>query len=60
MGIYSIVVLSSCRICVVAVAPSHHMLQCDKKITNVDFQVTAKLNRLNNKISGKRKRESIN
>ncbi|EDV19667.1 expressed hypothetical protein [Trichoplax adhaerens] len=44
------------RICIVAVAPSHAMFQCRRKITNVDFQVTSKLNRLDNKVSGKRKR----
>lgn len=44
-----------CRICVVTVAPSHPLLKC-KQITNVNFQVSTKVNRLDNKVSGKGKK----
>lgn len=43
------------KICVVTVAPSHPLLKC-KEITNVNFQVSTKVNRLDNKVSGKGKK----
>jgi len=43
------------KICVITVAPSHPLLKC-KQISNVNFQVSAKVNRLDNKVSGKGKK----
>ena len=43
------------RICVITVAPSHPLLQC-KQIVKVNFQVSTKVNRLDNKVSGKGKK----
>ncbi|XP_068676171.1 protein Abitram-like [Montipora foliosa] len=43
------------KICVITIAPSHPLLQC-KKISNVNFQVSNKVNRLDNKVSGKGKK----
>ncbi|XP_078353274.1 protein Abitram-like isoform X1 [Oculina patagonica] len=43
------------KICVITVAPSHPVLKC-KQITNVNFQVSTKVNRLDNKVSGKGKK----
>ena len=39
----------------ITVAPSHPLLQ-KGKVVNVNFQVSKKVNRLNNKVSGKGKR----
>lgn len=43
------------KICVITVAPSHPLLQC-KQIVKVNFQVSTKVNRLDNKVSGKGKK----
>ena len=43
------------RICVITLAPSHPLLNCEQ-ITNVNYQVSAKVNRLENKVSGKGKK----
>lgn len=45
----------NCRICVITIAPSHPLLRCEQ-ITNVNFQVSTKVNRLDNKVSGKGKK----
>ena len=39
----------------ITVAPSHPLLQC-KQIVKVNFQVSTKVNRLDNKVSGKGKK----
>lgn len=44
-----------CRICVITIAPSHPLLKC-KQLTCVNFQVSNKVNRLDNKVSGKGKK----
>ncbi|KAJ7386362.1 hypothetical protein OS493_008483 [Desmophyllum pertusum] len=43
------------KICVITIAPSHPLLRCEQ-ITNVNFQVSTKVNRLDNKVSGKGKK----
>lgn len=43
------------KICVITVAPSHPLLQC-KELSNVNFQVSKNVNRLDNKVSGKGKK----
>ena len=39
----------------ITLAPSHPLLNCEQ-ITNVNYQVSAKVNRLENKVSGKGKK----
>lgn len=48
-------ILFSGRICVITLAPSHPLLKCEQ-ITDVNYQVSAKVNRLENKVSGKGKK----
>lgn len=43
------------RICMFTLAPSHTIYQENKKIVKCDYQVSEKLNRLKNKVSGKAK-----
>ncbi|XP_043268186.1 protein Abitram [Venturia canescens] len=43
------------RICLISLAPSHALFNKDRKIVKIDFQVTDKLNRANNSVSGKAK-----
>lgn len=51
------ILLHSNRICIVTLAPTHPLLsKKDLKITKLDFQVTNKIDRLNNRMSGKAKR----
>ena len=45
-----------CRVCLVTVAKGHPILQPNKEIVKVDFQVGANTNRMQNKVSGKRKK----
>lgn len=47
---------SSYRIGVVSIAPAHPLLKPGTVIKEVDFQINYKLNRLDNKVSGKSKR----
>lgn len=39
----------------ITLAPSHPLLKCEQ-ITDVNYQVSAKVNRLENKVSGKGKK----
>lgn len=43
------------KICVITLAPSHPLLKCEQ-ITDVNYQVSTKVNRLENKVSGKGKK----
>ena len=45
------------RICIIAVAPSHPVFKTT--VTDISFQVTDDMNRLENKVSGKSKRVSF-
>ncbi|KAK9308392.1 hypothetical protein QLX08_001571 [Tetragonisca angustula] len=49
------ILMHSNRICMLTLAPSHAILQDDKQITKVDFKVSNKLDRVQNKVSGKSK-----
>uniref|UniRef100_T1JEP8 Protein Abitram n=1 Tax=Strigamia maritima TaxID=126957 RepID=T1JEP8_STRMM len=44
------------RICVICIAPTHPLIAENKSIEKVNFQVTEKVNRLENKVSGKSKK----
>ncbi|KAG9355427.1 hypothetical protein JZ751_000265 [Albula glossodonta] len=44
------------RICVITLAESHPILQEDKKIQRISYQISAGCSRLQNKVSGKSKR----
>ncbi|XP_028673961.1 protein Abitram [Erpetoichthys calabaricus] len=44
------------RICVITLAPSHPALQKERRIQNIDYQISAGCSRLQNKVSGKSKR----
>ncbi|XP_033639572.1 protein Abitram-like [Asterias rubens] len=44
------------KVCLVTVAKGHPILQPNKEIVKVDFQVGANTNRMQNKVSGKRKK----
>lgn len=50
------ILFHSNRICVITLAPSHPLLTSNKSITKCDFQVSTKIDRLDNKASGKLKR----
>jgi len=43
------------RLCMISLAPSHAIFNSDRKIEKIDFQVTDKLNRADNAVSGKAK-----
>lgn len=47
--------IHSNRICMLSLAPSHVIMQGDKDITKVNFKVSDKLDRSQNKVSGKGK-----
>lgn len=47
--------IHSNRICMITLAPSHTIFQENKTIVSCDYQVSGKLNRLDNKVSGKSK-----
>lgn len=49
------ILMHSNRICILSLAPSHVVLQNDKRIVKVDFKVSNKLDRVLNKVSGKSK-----
>ncbi|XP_053977942.1 protein Abitram [Hylaeus volcanicus] len=49
------ILMHSNRICMLALAPSHVVLQSDTQIMKVDFKVSNKLDRVLNKVSGKSK-----
>ncbi|XP_065313620.1 protein Abitram-like isoform X1 [Gordionus sp. m RMFG-2023] len=44
------------KIIVITLAPSHPLIISDSKIKNIDFQISKKVNRLKNKVSGKGKK----
>ncbi|XP_071961731.1 protein Abitram-like [Antedon mediterranea] len=44
------------RVCLLTLAPSHPIVKNTKTVKNVDFQVSSKMNRLDNKVSGKSKK----
>lgn len=44
------------KVCVITLAPSHPIVANKKKIKTVDFKVSEKLDRRNNKVTGKTKR----
>lgn len=50
------VLLHSNKICLITLAPSHPVIKEKKKIKKLDFQVSNKLDRLENKVSGKGKK----
>lgn len=54
------VLIHSNKICVISLAPSHPLICSDIRIEKVDFQVSKNTNRMNNKVSGKRKRNAQN
>ncbi|XP_065205228.1 protein Abitram [Planococcus citri] len=54
------VLVHSNKVCVVTLAPSHPLLCEDIEIRNINFQVSKNINRLDNKISGKHKRNAQN
>ena len=47
--------IHSNRLCMISLAPSHAIFQGDRKIAKIDFQITEKLNRADNAVSGKAK-----
>ncbi|XP_078045184.1 protein Abitram [Augochlora pura] len=49
------ILLHSNRICMLTLAPSHTVLQSNKEITNINFKVSQKLDRVMNKVTGKGK-----
>lgn len=49
------ILLHSNRTCMLALAPSHSILQAKRRITKIDFRVSDKLDRSMNKVSGKSK-----
>ncbi|XP_076380589.1 protein Abitram isoform X1 [Megalopta genalis] len=49
------ILLHSNRICMLTLAPSHTVFQSNKEITNINFKVSQKLDRVMNKVSGKGK-----
>lgn len=54
------VLLHSNKICLVTLAPSHPIIKEKKKIAKLDFQVSNKLDRLENKVKGKGKKGGQN
>ncbi|ETE68922.1 hypothetical protein L345_05276, partial [Ophiophagus hannah] len=44
------------RICVITIADAHPLLQKEKPIKSINYQISANCNRLQNKVSGKSKR----
>jgi Glycine cleavage system H protein (lipoate-binding) len=49
------ILFHSNRICLVTLAPSHPVLKNKKEINKIDFQVSANVDRMKNKVSGKGK-----
>ncbi|XP_076646378.1 protein Abitram [Halictus rubicundus] len=49
------ILIHSNRICMLTLAPSHAVLQSNKEITDINFKVSQKLDRVMNKVSGKSK-----
>lgn len=49
------VLFHSNKICVITLAPSHPILVNKKKIVKINFQISTKVDRLSNKVSGKGK-----
>ena len=49
------ILFHSNRICLVTLAPSHPILANKKQINKIDFQVSANVDRMKNKVSGKGK-----
>ena len=47
--------IHSNRICMISLAPSHSILQENKPVSNVNFRVSEKLDRMKNKVKGKGK-----
>lgn len=45
-----------CRICVITIADAHPLLQKEKPIKSISYQISANCSRLQNKVSGKSKR----
>ncbi|XP_066416750.1 protein Abitram isoform X1 [Molothrus aeneus] len=45
------------RICVITLAEAHPLLQSGKTIKNINYQISANCSRLQNKVSGKSKRD---
>lgn len=54
------VLVHSNKLCVVTLAPSHPLICQDIEIKKINFQVSKNINRLDNKISGKHKRNAQN
>lgn len=54
------ILIHSNRLCVLTLAPSHPIVRGDLSISKVDFQISKNVNRLDNKTSGKRKRNAQN
>ncbi|XP_071452806.1 protein Abitram [Hetaerina americana] len=54
------VLFHSNKICVVTLAPSHPILKFKKEIVDINFQVSTKVDRLQNKVSGKGKKGAQN
>jgi glycine cleavage system H lipoate-binding protein len=52
------VLIHSNKLCVITLAPSHPIVKKEMKIRNIDFQVSKNVNRLDNKTTGKRKRNA--
>lgn len=50
------ILIHSNRICLVSLAENHPIVKHQKKISKIDFQVTDKLDRLQNKVVGKGKK----
>ena len=51
-----IVLVHSNRICLVSLSPNHTIIKDQKKIKNLNFDVSKNTNRLNNKVKGKGKK----
>lgn len=48
--------LCKLRVCVITLSPEHHILKQNKKVVNINYQVSSDTNRLENKVSGKWKK----
>jgi len=51
-----LVMLHSNRICLITLAPNHPVIRDQKTISHLNFQVTSKINRLDNSVRGKGKK----
>ncbi|XP_054166016.1 protein Abitram-like [Oppia nitens] len=55
-GCDQLVLFHSNRVCLITLSPNHCILKQDKRMKNIDFNISDAVNRLDNKVSGKWKK----